>query len=574
MASQESARASDGNEVDYRIPLLNKSRPEPITLSKNISLLLQDWWLWELCSALLATLSTTAIIVVLVRYDGSPLPDWPSVITLNSVISLLAVVSKLAFTTVVGASISQAKWLWFRQDEPRPLQDLQVFDDATRGPWGALALLIKLKARYLLPGCGSHHLMKFSDASSRHLAFVGATITILLLLFDPFLQQVVVYPDRLVPSDKVAAIARAQGYQARSNEGLPLPSVVDMSMKASIYSGIFDVDDHADVLVDHVCPTGNCTWVDFSSLAVCSKCANITSYVERSCDATGCHRSSLAGGPSLVGSGGQINSSITDISPELVDVEASIIQFSSLLSKPMDTGYQTSAWECVMFYCINQYSASVTDGTIKQHISQSWRNDSASHSIDSDLWYKPPFGGNSTFKVASIAAKAMNSFMSTTFTGSGGINSTTSGSAFSSDVVHALYDTVDYSDRIENLAVSMSNNIRQQNDGNSSPFKGLAYQSETYVKVRWPWFSYPATLVLASLLYLFGTIVETTYRDVLIWKSYNMVMLFHGQNLDLYDPRYVPVTEVSQMREMFTGVNVGLVQTENDSWKLVQRPVK
>ena len=53
----------------------------------------------------------------------------------------------------------------------------------------------------------------------------------MMLLFDPFLQQAVVYPDRLVASNKVATIVRAQRYQARSYEGLPLPSVVDLSMK-------------------------------------------------------------------------------------------------------------------------------------------------------------------------------------------------------------------------------------------------------------------------------------------------------------------------------------------------------
>ena len=53
----------------------------------------------------------------------------------------------------------------------------------------------------------------------------------MMLLFDPFVQQVVVYPDRLVASDQVATIVRAQRYQARSDEGLPLPSVVDLSMK-------------------------------------------------------------------------------------------------------------------------------------------------------------------------------------------------------------------------------------------------------------------------------------------------------------------------------------------------------
>ena len=69
-----------------------------------------------------------------------------------------------------------------------------------------------------------------ADLSYRHLTFVGSIIIAMMLLFDPFLQQVVVYPDRLVASDKVAAIIiRTQGFQARRYEGLPLPSVIDIS---------------------------------------------------------------------------------------------------------------------------------------------------------------------------------------------------------------------------------------------------------------------------------------------------------------------------------------------------------
>lgn len=72
-----------------------------------------------------------------------------------------------------------------------------------------------------------------ANRSYRHLTFVGSIIIAMMLLFDPFLQQVVVYPDRLVASDKAATIVRALRYQARSYEGLPLPSVVDISMKVT-----------------------------------------------------------------------------------------------------------------------------------------------------------------------------------------------------------------------------------------------------------------------------------------------------------------------------------------------------
>jgi len=180
----------------------------------------------------------------------------------------------------------------------------------------------------------------------------------------------------------------------------------------------------------------------------------------------------------------------------------------------------------------------------------------------------------SSFKVANLAAKAMNTFMSLTFTGSGGINSTVTGSAFSSDVIHALYDTTDYPHRIGNLATSMTNNIRQQNDSGSAPFKGQAFTTETYVRVRWAWFSYPAIVIASSLLYLVGTILETTYRDVAIWKSSNMAMLFHGQALGLDDPDRVPVTTLSEMSALYKDIKVDLVQMDDNGWKLVQRSVE
>ena len=214
------------------------------------------------------------------------------------------------------------------------------------------------------------------------------------------------------------------------------------------------------------------------------------------------------------------------------------------------------------------------DGAIQQRISKSQRNDSATYTGNADLEYHSPSGNGSDFRVDNLAAKAMNAFMSSSFTGSGGINSTTStsGPAFSSDVIHALYDTRNYSRRIENLAISMTNNIRQQKDGSSSTFEGLALKTETYVKVRWAWFSYPAFVITSSLLYLLGTILETTYRDVSIWKSNNMVMLFHGRVMGLDSPENVPVTTVSGMRRLYEGVKVKLIRRDDgDDWKFVQK---
>jgi len=40
----------------------------------------------------------------------------------------------------VAAGISQQKWNWFSR-RARVVKDLQVFDDASRGPWGSIKLV-------------------------------------------------------------------------------------------------------------------------------------------------------------------------------------------------------------------------------------------------------------------------------------------------------------------------------------------------------------------------------------------------------------------------------------------------
>ena len=152
-------------------------------------------------------------------------------------------------------------------------------------------------------------------------------------------------------------------------------------------------------------------------MAICSKCLNVTSSVKKTCNnESGCYRFLLPGGPSLSGFGGQINSSVSHVSKDLDEIEASVVRFSSLFSRRINSSDTVLAWECVLSYCINTYLASVTNGDLEQRIEETWLNNSASHSQGSDdLIYNPPqsianlSANASTFKVGGLAAKAMNS---------------------------------------------------------------------------------------------------------------------------------------------------------------------
>lgn len=408
----------------------------------------------------------------------------------------------------------------------------------------------------------------------RHLAFVGATVIVLVNLFDPFLQQVVVYKSRSIPSDHAPTIVRSHMYAAQSEEGLPLPSLVDLSMKAAVYNGIFDIKENADSGVEHTCSTAHCSWQDFLSLAVCSRCVNITSYMEKQCTDGKCYSLSLPDGPVLTGFGGRINSSVTNISSELHGIEASVLRFTSLISKKVSDPHSASAIECSIFYCVGKYAATVTEGVVSQQRLASWRNDSARPTDSSDLILRPPDDFTNQpdqtiiFNVSHVAAAAINSFMTRKFTGAGGVNN--SGSVFSSDIVQALYDTSNLTKRIDNLATSMTNNIREQDDHVSGPAHGIAWTEETYVHVRWGWFAFPATIVLISTCFLLGTILETSYRDILIWKSSNLALLFHGQGLNLSSTSDQPVSRLSAMGLRARDIKAELLATPEDGWKLIQ----
>ena len=407
----------------------------------------------------------------------------------------------------------------------------------------------------------------------RHLVFVGCILVISTLLFDPFIQQIVVYPDHAVATAKAATVSRSERYIAFEDEGLPLPSVVDLSMKGAIYNGIFAIKDEAAMGVSHSCPTGNCSYPQFSSLAVCNTCVNITGYVQKSCNDTGCYRIELPNGPSLSGLGGQINASLTEVSPELGSIEASLMRLGVLVSKSVRQPDAARALECAFFFCVNRYNATVSDSVIAQRVVDSWRNDSARTDDSHDLIYRPPASflnpdeDPEEFNVSALAAKALRTFMLQAFTGSGGLNE--SGSAFSSDIIQALYKQLNLSERMDNLATSMTNNIREHNS-QYGPVIGTAWDSQTYVKVRWAWFSFPAAILVLTLLFLAGSMIETSQRKVLVWKSSNLALLFHGRGLDFRGSGQDRVSTVSEMNQIADDMDIRLVQDDEHTWQLSQ----
>ncbi|CAD0082676.1 unnamed protein product [Aureobasidium vineae] len=111
---------------------------------------------------------------VLFTYQNQPLSSWHFHYLPNTVVSQLTTISRSALMFSTASCVSQLSWLHI-QEKPRPLSELQAFDNASRGPAGAIHMLM-FPTRYCIP------------------AIIGSLVTIATLLMEPFGQQVLQFP--------------------------------------------------------------------------------------------------------------------------------------------------------------------------------------------------------------------------------------------------------------------------------------------------------------------------------------------------------------------------------------------
>ncbi|KLU85043.1 hypothetical protein MAPG_04075 [Magnaporthiopsis poae ATCC 64411] len=222
----------------------------------------QPWaWWWEMLAIVASLLCMAGIVIILARMNGRPLTNWTFFLSLPATIAVFSTAAKSLAAVAIGASISQSKWLHFRAG-PRPLGDLDRFEEASRGPMGSLKLV----------GAGPWGLVT-----------IGALATVLALGFDVFIQQLVRLDPRDVAfDDGRAALGLSHDYitGALPPYGLGIFTSqfrvdalsVDVSMQGAIYRGLFGLDSPALFR----CP-GSCSWDGpYVSLGFMSTCSNVT----------------------------------------------------------------------------------------------------------------------------------------------------------------------------------------------------------------------------------------------------------------------------------------------------------
>ncbi|WDK12759.1 hypothetical protein CGRA01v4_04040 [Colletotrichum graminicola] len=133
--NREAARLSEGETSSHQ--------KEQNALPRNDTTPESAWTVWwiEIFSSILALACIIAMVVVLYLHQGQPLPRWPKLISINSLIAIFTAIFKASLILPVAEGLGQLKWNWF--DRFHKLGDLVAFDNASRGPWGSFLLLMK-----------------------------------------------------------------------------------------------------------------------------------------------------------------------------------------------------------------------------------------------------------------------------------------------------------------------------------------------------------------------------------------------------------------------------------------------
>ncbi|PSN62448.1 hypothetical protein BS50DRAFT_502179 [Corynespora cassiicola Philippines] len=233
-------------------------------------------WMLEIISWLLGALCMGTIIVVLFLYGGKPVPkQWPLSITLNAYIAVLSRAASAALLLPVSEALGQLKWSWF-QGSSKKMWHFELFDSASRGPWGSFLLLIRIR--------------------STKLAALAAAITIFMMALDPFFQQVVRFSPRTVLQMQNSTIPKVIRYEPGVTLGFTANALKteiiypnrDLTAAVDRFFNDFGVPQvqvgngtRAEVPLS--CQTSNCTWESYETLGVCSECADIADMLDFGC---------------------------------------------------------------------------------------------------------------------------------------------------------------------------------------------------------------------------------------------------------------------------------------------------
>ncbi|KAK8090498.1 hypothetical protein PG994_000003 [Apiospora phragmitis] len=549
-------RSQTGSEARFRSTAIEVPPESPFEPSNNGNRRAKashSWWWAEIASVVSSIAAMVALVVVLALFDGRALSQWNFFLQPNTIISILAMVSKASMLLAVSACLSQLKWTHFH-DQPRPLSHLQILDSASRGPLGSLFLM------------GS---LRFGSV----LAFLFAVVTIASVAIDPTAQQILDFPSRIAELETVTSkLGVAKQYASRafnnkypeadaancSGPGLTKPHL-DFYIEyfngdtLLLQSGLLNAIFGSISEPSYSCPppATSCSWPEFSTLGVCRSFRNLTDIAK-----PGCNYTSSDNDPPFRNLTCTYDYTGRNRSEFLVDMEWHLTarpgRDGKMQATPVDyTWYRspppTEMLQSNWYLCEQTHrgagidSGKLSPGSVVSELLTPLRNRTVpADTREGGTLYDENFityHANSSgheYITGSYQFSRLYEFLKPALDNRFGLfdnaSHVESGGSLGELLPLGYYmNLTDHAAMTGHIADGISAQMRSKSPGdnnNLTMLDGSAFRAETYIHVRWPWFILALVEVVAATLLVASTIFITRGQPLL--KSSVMALLLHG----------------------------------------------
>lgn len=340
-------------------------------------------------------------------------------------------------------------------------------------------------------------------------------------------------------------------------------------MKPAVFYGLSQPDSLISQQTQRSCPSGNCTWDIFKSLAVCSRCNDITNKIEKKDPRTNFPLTEYldTANPEAIAQhvteyrlpNGRTGDSSVLMTAYGTGNETESISFSSYhaliwsmtminftLKEERTASVSVSAIECGLWYCVNRYKSVVKDGNLIETIESapskrepdSWQPFLGS--MDSGLFPSQPNTLNydrisswarrtdlklgEGFNLSQAAIDSITDLMYAYFTSpvrQDGINACVlafNSATYKPTAMQMLYNSQNLEATFASLAKSMTNNIRQNSDNNTVA-NGKEGKYMVLIRVRGWFLTLPVILVFGGAAFFVIVLHYTHNSKIAVWGT-------------------------------------------------------
>ncbi|CAN9085709.1 hypothetical protein B0T12DRAFT_342594 [Alternaria alternata] len=537
---------------------------------------IMERWMLEIVSWLISAVCMGAIIAVLIALKDKPANKWPFDdigFTLNAFVSILSRIAGAALLLPVAEALGQLKWSWFIKGDSKKMWDFEMFDNASRGPWGAFLLLIHTRGKTI--------------------AALGALVTIFCLALDPFFQQVVSFPERWTLQNETTSIPRViryepsypieyiNGEETTQNDADLLPVADSYWLGNGTQLVPYGNSSRAEFPL--TCPTSRCTWPTYETLGMCSQCVETPQLLTFACmfmrvDWTSELNTTVSSYPNATVCGHFLNATSEEpvlMSGYMVDEkgvpvgEALLMRTLPLVTNPLreelwggsinfkhirnpienvlissnsdifdvHANKTPTLHECVISWCVKTIESSYSLGAYYENITNTFINDTN----EASPWlieYDPTDGGtyidyleNVTIAAPSTGEEfseygwGVNNFtqvytimmfdrffpaFTTTAENATPLLRWRTGSLTEVRTRHLDFNPWLAPNNITHHLERLTTSMTNTMRSLSSEMvHGLAFDNDTYVAVQWAWMSLPLGLLLVSFVFLLATVIKS-----------------------------------------------------------------